>query len=326
MSNHTLWKRWFPAAAVFAAAFLCAAGLSAGTLKQKQKKQDDKTAQQSPAPAKTTAQYVGDDTCKTCHDDIGKSFEQNPHWKTTLNKQAGPAHQGCEGCHGPGSEHVSSGGQTPIGFVFSKLSAEKVNSRCLECHATGATAQEQLNFEHSVHAENNVSCLDCHSVHHGSDTRYLLVKQEPELCYGCHRDKQAQFNMPWHHKVNEGLVRCSDCHNPHGSFIKTQLRTAAAQDAVCFTCHEDKQGPFVFEHEPVKTEGCMDCHIPHGSPNPHLLRYANVNQLCLQCHTVSSFSGAPGIPSFHNQSSQFNMCVLCHTQIHGSNFDPYFFK
>lgn len=326
MANHYMWNNRTPVAATIAAAFLCVAGLSAGTLKQKQKKPDDKTAQKSEAPANTTAQYVGDATCTTCHDDIGKTFDQNPHWKTTLNKHAGAGKQGCEGCHGPGSEHASSGGQTSMPFVFTKMTAEQVSSRCLECHSNGATAQEQLNFEHSVHAENNVSCLDCHSVHHGLDTRYLLVKEEPQLCYGCHRDKQAQFNMPWHHKVNEGVVRCSNCHNPHGSFIKTQLRSASAQDAVCFTCHEDKQGPFVFEHEPVKTEGCMDCHIPHGSPNPHLLRYANVNQLCLQCHTTSSFSGAPGTPSFHNQASQFQACTLCHTQIHGSNFDPDFFK
>jgi len=37
-------------------------------------------------------------------------------------------------------------------------------------------------------------------------------------------------------------------------------------------------------------------------------------------------SGAPSIPSFHNQAAKYQACTLCHTQIHGSNFNTYFFK
>jgi hypothetical protein len=57
-----------------------------------------------------------------------------------------------------------------------------------------------------------------------------------------------------------------------------------------------------------------------------MLKLSNVNLLCLQCHTTSSFSSAPGMPSFHNQASLFQSCVLCHNAIHGSNFDATFFK
>ena len=28
------------------------------------------------------------------------------------------------------------------------------------------------------------------------------------------------------------------------------------------------------------------------------------------------------MPSFHNQATKYQACTLCHTQIHGSNFDP----
>jgi predicted CXXCH cytochrome family protein len=88
----------------------------------------------------------------------------------------------------------------------------------------------------------------------------------------------------------------------------------------------DKQGPFVFEHQPVKTEGCVSCHVPHGSPNPHMMKQSNLNLLCLQCHTASSFSAAPGTPQFHSQAAQFQACIICHTAIHGSNFDRHFMK
>ena len=47
-----------------------------------------------------------------------------------------------------------------------------------------------------------------------------------------------------------------------------QVRGLPSGDAVCYKCHVDKQGPFVYEHVPVKTEGCSSCHTPHGSTNP----------------------------------------------------------
>src|SRR5690348_8766785 len=46
------------------------------------------------------SQYVGSDTCKTCHEEQGKSFDRGPHWKTTLAGHQGPEWQGCEACHG----------------------------------------------------------------------------------------------------------------------------------------------------------------------------------------------------------------------------------
>jgi DmsE family decaheme c-type cytochrome len=286
-----------------------------------QQKTDAQAATKSTTAVAAT--YVGSDTCKACHDAEYSSWEKSAHFATSGDTRGGPAKQGCEACHGPGSAHVEDPSDKTKIFVFDGAPAEKINSRCLECHASG---KEQMNFSRSEHAHNNVSCLDCHSIHHAQDTTLLLIKDQPQLCFGCHLAEKTQFNMPVHHRVPEGLVKCSDCHNPHGGFGQTQLRTASAQDQVCFTCHVDKRGPFVFEHEAVKTEGCTACHTPHGSPNPHLLKFSNVNLICLQCHTASDFSGAPGTPSFHNQAAQFQACTLCHTQIHGSNFDPDFFK
>src|ERR1700689_5721992 len=98
--------------------------------------------------------------------------------------------------------------------------------------------------------------------------------------------------MPFHHRDNEGLGKCTDCHNPHGTVGLKQVRASAAQDAVCFKCHTDKQGPFGFEHAPIKVEGCSSCHSVHGSPNAHMMKVSNVNILCLQCHTTSTFSSA----------------------------------
>jgi DmsE family decaheme c-type cytochrome len=266
--------------------------------------------------------YVGSDTCKNCHDEEFKSYDQGPHWKTEKNPH-GLGWQGCEACHGPGKEHVEGGGDKTKIIRFPALDAAQSSRICLDCHESGP---DHENFQRSAHLLNNVGCTSCHSVHHPKRVEKLLINTQPVLCYSCHLETKPDFSKPFHHRVNEGLIVCTDCHNPHGGFLTKQLRSTAAQDQVCFKCHSEKSGPFVFEHPPVKTEGCVICHTPHGSSNPRLLKRANVNLLCLECHTLTVDSVAPGIPSFHNQAQKYQACTLCHTQIHGSNLDPTFFK
>jgi DmsE family decaheme c-type cytochrome len=264
--------------------------------------------------------YVGADTCKTCHEDIYKDYANTAHAQTLQSKR-GPAWQGCEACHGPGKAHVDGGGDITKIFTFKNASAEETSARCLDCHELN---NEHGNFVRAAHLENGVGCLSCHSPHHAKESQFLMKEKTPELCYGCHQDIKARFDLPFHHRVNEGLVECNDCHNPHGGFQQTQLRTAVSQDAVCVKCHAEKAGPFVYEHPPVKIEGCTSCHTPHGSVNPRLLKTSQVNLLCIQCHSLAS--GAMATPTFHNQAQKYQACTMCHTAIHGSNTDPDFFK
>ncbi len=64
------------------------------------------------------ALYVGTDTCKTCHEDKYKSFEETRHYATDLKAAKGPEWQGCEACHGPGKAHVDGGEITPRSSRF----------------------------------------------------------------------------------------------------------------------------------------------------------------------------------------------------------------
>jgi len=266
------------------------------------------------------AQYVGSETCKGCHEDQYKQIETTQHWNTNLKaakpmKVAEQEWHGCESCHGPGSAHVEGGGDKSKIFTFQGVTAQQISQRCLACHATN-----HPNFQRSVHYNSDVSCISCHSPHQPkSEANLLKASSQTQLCYGCHNDAAADFNRPFHHRVNEGLMTCSDCHNVHDSY-PTATKLTASQDQICLKCHAEKRGPFVFEHLPMKTEGCTACHVPHGSNNPRLLTRNNVNNMCIECHGLSSFA------TLHNQSNKYTACTMCHAQIHGSNASNVFFR
>jgi predicted CXXCH cytochrome family protein len=290
--------------------------------------------------------YVGSETCRACHepqfDSVAKTthgkLEDLPGWKGKV--------VGCEACHGPGREHVEGGGDITKIKLFKEMDAKAVSETCLACHA-GREAHN--NFRRGDHWRNNVGCTDCHTAHGpeytaqvpGSITyigdaavqrpsvadRAMLKASEPQLCIGCHTETKAQFAKPFHHKVLEGTMTCSDCHNPHGGFESKQAKLVLGSDAACIKCHTNKQGPFVYEHAPLKVEGCSACHTPHGSSNPKLLKRNSVRQMCLECHSSITDQFAPDTPSFHNQATvRFQSCTICHVAIHGSNAHPAFFR
>ena len=60
------------------------------------------------AAAAPSGDFVGQDTCVTCHDEIGKKFADNPHTKMAL--MHGSSGVTCESCHGAGKAHVDGGG------------------------------------------------------------------------------------------------------------------------------------------------------------------------------------------------------------------------
>jgi len=262
------------------------------------------------------SEFVGAETCAGCHAEVAKGFADNPHTKMAL--MHGGSGVTCENCHGAGGQHVAGGGDVTKIFNPANAPAKDVDSKCLSCHA-GA----HPNFDRSPHAKAGVSCVGCHSVHGGADKEQLLKAAEPALCFQCHSDVKPAFSMPFHHRVNEGLVQCSDCHDVHGTFGNNSLKSTADQNAICTKCHMETRGPFVYEHAAVKAEGCLGCHSPHGSQNARLLNMPNINALCNQCHSPVA---AGTVHSMNAGSSESTPCISCHTFIHGSNVNPAFIR
>lgn len=298
------------------AGMICATALSA---QAPAKKAAAPAVQVGNTPAGAT--FVGSDTCATCHDEVSKKFADNPHQKM-LQLHGNASGVTCENCHGAGSEHVAGGGDVTKIFNPAKHSAKEVIAKCETCHA-----ETHPDFDRSPHAKANISCISCHSVHGPSSDsaakEKLLKAPQPTLCFQCHADQRSQFNMPFHHKVNEGLVKCTDCHDVHGTFGNNNLKSTVDANMICTKCHTEVRGPFVFEHAPVKAETCLGCHTPHGSQNARLLNMPNINVLCKQCHSTVAADSVHGISS---GSSDLIPCTGCHTYIHGSNLSGAFLR
>jgi DmsE family decaheme c-type cytochrome len=162
-----------------------------------------------------------------------------------------------------------------------------------------------------------VGCLWCHSPAATRGERAVRADAEKH-CGNCHQKELAEFRLPNHHRVPEGQMFCSDCHDPHGA--RPRIHDLDLKKHRCVSCHREYAGPFVFEHQVSRSEGCVACHTPHGSANLRMLHQHRTQQNCLQCHA--------DFPAFHDQSlgSVFTNCINCHSEVHGSNTSRFLFR
>jgi DmsE family decaheme c-type cytochrome len=256
------------------------------------------------------AHFVGDKVCLGCHSTQAAEFQKTLMGRISLTQ---PGKFSCENCHGPGSAHAKAGGGRGVGGIMSfedddPRSSEEKNAICLACHERG----QRTMWQGSVHEERNLACVNCHTIMKSvSRKNQLKTAWEPDTCFQCHKDRRAQMFRSSHMPMREGKVVCSDCHNPHGSFTEALLKKDSIND-VCYTCHAEKRGPFLFEHEPVR-ENCDNCHDPHGSINQFSLKVPRP-RLCNECHNLMDNTAGPLGSHAVGQA-----CENCHVAIHGSN-------
>jgi DmsE family decaheme c-type cytochrome len=254
--------------------------------------------------------------CYKCHCDMQEMQEiAGPH------QICGPNGFNCTTCHD----------------AHGKLLEYSRKDLCLQCHKGAPT----MAYHSSVHAMEGVACTDCHNPHpkacvprvaNMNLTGYSQIRrpnrlpmsvQDPDVCYKCHQEIYGLNALPSHHPIKEGKMVCSDCHDGHGQFERNLKEGTVNQ--VCYRCHAEKQGPYVYEHPPV-TEDCGYCHNPHGAVANNLL-HQPTTFLCLRCHSGHrrrhSFASIDENSSSHlavdAQNAFYTDCTVCHTQIHGSD-------
>ncbi len=267
------------------------------------------------------ASYVGDAACADCHESQAHDFRAGGHGRAAQDSMLVDWKTGCEGCHGPGSLHAAADGDRDDPrfstlLNFGVAHAEEANARCETCHQGGA----QIHWDNSVHADRDLKCVDCHSIHEPADDgrqKLLKASNTSELCMTCHKSKRMHISRTAHMPLLEGGMDCSSCHDPHGSSGPKQIKASSVNE-LCESCHMDKRGPMLFEHAPVR-ESCINCHEPHGANNQRSLA-AKTPFLCQRCHVAtrhpSTLYDGPDLAS----NRLFNRsCLNCHSQIHGTN-------
>lgn len=264
--------------------------------------------------------------CQGCHETAaGPAFAHSKH--------AG-IEQSCARCHANVADHAKTqmaGEKGPVPTLKNQT-AKEINGACLTCHEKA----NQASFLSSMHARRNVACTSCHSVHSPrSDKAQLKTRTDAETCFTCHKSERSKSMRSSHHPVREGRMGCSSCHNPHDG-VRPKMMKADSVNELCYTCHAEKRGPFLFEHAPVR-EDCVTCHEPHGSNHPRMVSEKLPN-LCWNCHLSGSghfgsgdnlSTEAGGIPmapagsptGYPTVNSRFTerACRTCHVKIHGSN-------
>ncbi len=257
------------------------------------------------------------DDCAACHETLTASFRSTVHAR--LRTFEGPQGVvGCAACHGDPAEHLASGDPDTLTRFGKDLAAD--SATCLACHARRGFGEWQA----AIHA-GELGCTSCHTVH---------AKTAPESrCGTCHGDVVALTTAPSHHPIREGKMSCASCHNVHAANPGALVTNQRTND-LCTSCHAAKEGPFIFQHEPVE-EDCSICHTPHGSVANNLL-VTNEPFLCLQCHELHFHTGLkanpqtglvtvggkryPNVLGEHGFQRAFGTkCTQCHTQIHGSD-------
>jgi DmsE family decaheme c-type cytochrome len=253
--------------------------------------------------AKTSVrnQEATSESCGECHVDMAKTFQSTPH-----------APNACITCHDNPKTHLEEGGGPNIFAFTAENLATKKSEKCLTCHS-----QDHGRFFASPHGKSAMDCTSCHVIH-GQNIMPALLKTSPlKNCSTCHQDVFAQFQLNERHRLQEGILSCSTCHDPHEP--ATRERLGGFKHEACLTCHTDKGGPFLYEHGASRIEGCTSCHEVHGSPNRHMLTNQSIADLCFSCHGVA--------PDWHSHFDSYSTnCTVCHAAIHGSNLSRIFLK
>lgn len=222
---------------------------------------------------------------------------------------------------------------TPAQAAPALQSDKPSDDSCLACHSDSRLTTKIGNqplpltinpekFSQSVHAEENVACVDCHTnitdFPHpqvtASSPRDFSLELYP-ICQQCH-DEQYQKTLDSVHQRafaagNINAAVCTDCHNPH-----TQARltgkssgelTPAARVHIpetCAKCHStiydqyknSVHGKALSEENNTDVPTCIDCHGVHNIQEPTTTTFHNSTPyLCAKCHTDPEIMDKYGI-------------------------------
>jgi DmsE family decaheme c-type cytochrome len=256
-------------------------------------KRGDCTGCHDPHTSKYKNLLISDVTtlCKNCHEDKVPEKARSAH-KLVVEGN-------CITCH---NSHGSANR-----FNLNKSG----NELCFECHKDVGTQSNAVKFKHDP-LKTGKGCLNCHNPHASTRSDYLLKREVPALCKGCHKTNRTLFKKR-HLNYQVDGSECDSCHSTHGS---------------------NKRGILYDDvHQPVAEKKCTQCHPGPGASKPLKTKLTGT-RLCRQCHKTminQTFSknrvhwplaDNKGCSNCHNphggktkkhlNNTQFKVCGKCH--------------
>ncbi|MCB9597286.1 MAG: hypothetical protein H6719_31465 [Sandaracinaceae bacterium] len=173
---------------------------------------------------------------------------------------------GCEGCHGPGSDHLDARGRGVAIVQPALLTPGRATTVCGRCHARGEPAWT---------ADGTIVLAGVRR------EALLAARSAPEIGPGDrfasgdaaqHRTQYVDHVQSTMYRNGSILVTCSDCHRAHGGAEDHDLAAPAQEDVLCTGCHTDLLMPR--DHVDARTAAaahdgledselrCTFCHMP----------------------------------------------------------------
>jgi hypothetical protein len=179
---------------------------------------------------------------------------------------------GCEGCHGPGSEHIAASGRGVAIVSPGLLLAERQDAICGTCHASssaGALLDSAGNRPRpGVRRSELLGTYYTGPELVAADTWPSGDPRRPQIEYAMHTGSTMARN-------GRLLTACSGCHDAHGNPAALHdLNVPLTDNTLCTTCHSGADflalDPHVNtvtgvpDHEPAADNGlyCVKCHMP----------------------------------------------------------------
>ncbi len=210
---------------------------------------------------------------------------------------------GCESCHGPGSEHVLSGGDT------NKIAKSLEAGACGKCHDEPPEAPIFQQWEHSLHSEIVWSNSFAQN-NNGTNNLDNCIRCHDGTGYVNYTDSKGT-NTNGFTVAKQVNVTCAVCHDPHGGPDNQLRKGPVSGDTLANGYRYSNVG---------KGEVCMNCHKARRNVNTYTLtRVTSANwgphhsgqADIYQAENVATFGGPPYQSTAHKEFL-VNSCVKCH--------------